>query len=91
MNIEKVNIENYKCFKGKFTIEFNPGVNILVGDNEAGKSTILEAINLSLTGIIGGRYLKNELSQYLFNREVVSHYLFELRRGNNPVPPQIII
>ena len=44
MNIEKVNIENYKCFDGKFSIEFNQGINILVGDNEAGKSTILEAM-----------------------------------------------
>ena len=75
MNIEKVNIENYKCFGGKFSIEFNQGINILVGDNEAGKSTILEAINLALTGILGGRYLRNELSQYLFNHRVVSEYI----------------
>jgi len=91
MNIEKVNIENYKCFYGKFSIEFNQGVNILVGDNEAGKSTILEAINLALTGILGGRYLKNELSQYLFNREVVSQYILGIKQGNNPATPQIII
>ena len=56
MYIEKVNIENYKCFSGKFSIEFRDGLNILVGDNEAGKSTILEAINLALSGILGGRY-----------------------------------
>ena len=91
MNIEKVNIENYKCFNGKFSIEFNQGVNILVGDNEAGKSTILEAINLSLTGILNGRYLKNDLSQYLFNHKVVSRYLYEINQGNNPLPPQIVI
>ena len=72
MRIDKVNIENYKCFEGKFSIELNQGVNILVGDNEAGKSTILEVINLALTGILHGRYLKNELSQYLFNHKIVS-------------------
>jgi len=91
MNIEKVNIENYKCFYGKFSIEFNQGVNILVGDNEAGKSTILEAINLALTGILGGRYLKNELSQYLFNHKIVSQYLHGIKQGDNPILPQIVI
>lgn len=91
MNIEKVNIENYKCFDGKFSIDFNQGVNILVGDNEAGKSTILEAINLALTGILNGRYLKNELSQYLFNHKVITRYIHGIKRGDNPTPPQIVI
>jgi len=91
MNIEKVNIENYKCFYGKFSIEFNQSITILVGDNEAGKSTILEAINLALTGILGGRYLKNELSQYLFNRKIVSQYILGIKHGDNPTPPQIVI
>lgn len=91
MNIEKVNIENYKCFNGKFSIEFNQGVNILVGDNEAGKSTIIEAINLALTGIVGGRYLKNELSQYLFNCTIVRQYILGINQGKNPIPPQIVI
>jgi putative ATP-dependent endonuclease of OLD family len=91
MNIEKVNIENFKCFYGKFSIQFNQGINILVGDNEAGKSTILEAINLALTGILGGRYLKNELSQYLFNRTVVTQYLLGIQQETNPIPPQIAI
>lgn len=52
MNITKVIIENYKCFSGKFYFEPNKGLNLLVGDNEAGKSTILEAIHLALTGML---------------------------------------
>ena len=71
MYIKEVNIENFKCFKGRFSLKLNEGLNILVGDNEAGKSTILEAIHLGLTGMFNGRYLKNELTQYLFNNEVV--------------------
>ncbi|HWY37588.1 MAG TPA: AAA family ATPase [Bacteroidia bacterium] len=50
MYISSVNIENFKCFNGTFKLKMNEGVNILVGDNEAGKSTILEAIHLALTG-----------------------------------------
>jgi len=91
LRICKVNIENYKHFNGLFTATFNKGINIIVGDNEAGKSTILEAINLALTGILHGRYLKNELSQYLFNYKVVDSYLEGLRQGKNPHLPVIVI
>ena len=73
--IREINIENFKCFKGNFNLKLNEGLNILVGDNEAGKSSILEAIHLALTGVFNGRYLKNELSQYLFNNDVVSEYV----------------
>jgi putative ATP-dependent endonuclease of OLD family len=75
MKIDKLVIENFKCFKGRFCIEFNEGINILVGDNESGKSTILEAIHLILTGLFNGKYLKNEITQYMFNWEVVADYL----------------
>lgn len=91
MRIDRVNIENYKCFKGKFSVNFNQGVNILVGDNEAGKSTILEAINLALSGVLNARYLKSELSQYLFNHNVVTKYIDDIKLGNSPTPPEIII
>ena len=57
MFIEELYIENYKVFKGGFTLPLQQGVNIVVGDNEAGKSTILEAINLVLTGMIGSKYI----------------------------------
>jgi ABC-type branched-subunit amino acid transport system ATPase component len=91
MHIAKVNIENFKCYKGKFSIPLNPGANILVGNNEAGKSTILEAIHLALTGILNGRYLKNELSPYLFNRRVEQEYIASLTTANPMSPPHIQI
>ena len=93
MKIEKINIENYKCYYGKFTLELNSGVNILVGNNEAGKSTILEAINLALTGVLNGRYLKNELSQYLFNHQTVSEYIKSISDDevDTQAPPSICI
>jgi putative ATP-dependent endonuclease of the OLD family len=91
MHIKKVTIENYKCFKGKFVFKPNNGLNILVGDNEAGKSTILEAIHLALTGLLNGRYLKNELTQYLFNIESVSAYVKNLSEGKPATLPYILI
>ena len=53
MAIEKVIIQNFKKFKNPFEIKFNENINLLVGDNESGKSTILEAIHVALTGIYG--------------------------------------
>lgn len=91
MNITKVTIENYKCFNGKFSFEPNKGLNLLVGDNESGKSTILEAIHLALTGLLNGRYLKNELTQYLFNIDSVNTYLKNLNDGNIALLPHILI
>ncbi len=92
MNITKVHIENFKTFKGSFKFTLNKGVNILVGDNEAGKSTIIEAIHLALTGLHNGKYFKNELSQYVFNNEVIAEYIQSLDQGNtaNPLPKILI-
>ncbi|EAF3171948.1 hypothetical protein CSI41_15195, partial [Listeria monocytogenes] len=42
--IKKIKIENFKCINGCFELDLTTGINILVGNNEAGKSTILEAI-----------------------------------------------
>lgn len=44
-HIELLHIEGFKKFK-RFDIPLNPHMNILVGENEAGKSTILEAIRI---------------------------------------------
>ena len=91
MKIRRLHIKNFKCFNGAFDIDFTDGVNILVGNNEAGKSTVLEAIHLALTGILNGRYLRNELSQYLFNNDVIKKYLSDIKAGENTDLPYILI
>lgn len=48
-HIEKVVLSNFKKFE-TLTIDFQSDLNVLVGDNEAGKSTILLAIDLALSG-----------------------------------------
>ena len=91
MAIEKVIIQNFKKFKNPFEIKFNENINLLVGDNESGKSTILEAIHVALTGIYAGRSIRNQLSAYLFNREVVEKYLTSVVVGHPTAPPEIMI
>lgn len=91
MAIKKVLISNFKQFKQEFSIELNNKINILVGNNEAGKSTIIEAINLAFSGIIDGKYIKNEITQHLFNNETVYEYLDKLKNGKPSELPIITI
>lgn len=91
MYITKVRIENFKQFEGEFTIELNPRLNILVGDNETGKSTIIEAIYLALTGFYHGKYVKNDINQNLFNASCLNKYLSSLNSSNPEMPPRIRI
>lgn len=91
MAISMIKIQNFKSFRRPFSLHLDKGVNILVGNNEAGKSTLLEAIHLALTGLYCGRNIRNELSQYLFNNESVSEYLESVRNGNPIAPPILLI
>ncbi len=90
MFINKVKIYNYRCYRN-FTISLEKKMNIVVGDNEAGKSTILEAVNLALTGYINGRNIRNELSQNLFNADVIKEYMDALNDHQNVPLPSIVI
>jgi putative ATP-dependent endonuclease of OLD family len=90
MAIKKIKINNFKIFEN-YEVELTSGLNILVGDNEVGKSTILEAIHLVLTGMINGRYLNTELTQYLFNNNAVSKYIESIAKGSPLPPPRIVI
>ena len=88
MNIQKVIIQNFKTLRN-FEITLNKELNIIVGDNEAGKSTLLEAINLVLTGQLNGRNINYEISPFLFSKSVVDDYLTKLKAGSNPALPTI--
>lgn len=88
--LRKVLIKNYRTFKD-FELELRPGVNVLIGDNDAGKSTLLEAINLALTCRVRGNSITAELSPYLFNWDTTQEYLKALRAGEVDALPEITI
>lgn len=69
--IKQIHIEGFKKFDS-IDVRFNPHMNILVGENEAGKSTILEAIRV----VLNQQYRnadKSVLSD-LFNAENVAAF-----------------
>ncbi len=90
MLIDKIKIINFKCFKN-FELELNENLNVIVGNNESGKSTILEAFDLALTGMINGKSIYNDINQYIFNNEVVSEYLSSIMKNNYIQLPSIEI
>lgn len=88
--IEKVIIQNYKSIK-YLDLKLDDKMNILVGNNEQGKSTILEAINLALTSTLNKRSIHNELNPFLFNKKVVEDYIKNIGQGKYGTPPSIFI
>ncbi len=88
--ITRVHIEGFRRF-GSFDLELNPTFNILVGDNETGKSSILEAISIVLSRQHNGRTLDHSLDPYLFNTTMVADYFRKLRGDENASPPRILI
>jgi putative ATP-dependent endonuclease of the OLD family len=88
--IEKVRIQGYRIFKD-LTVKPNPRLNLIVGANESGKSTLMEAIALALTGRINGRTASEELNPYWFNMSLVEEFLKNRRAGKRVPLPEIRI
>ena len=88
--IERIVIDGYRKF-GHLDLATITGMNILVGDNESGKSTLIEAIYLALSGKINGRSAAEELNPYWFHRPRVIEY-FAARGTDRPsAAPEILI
>lgn len=56
MHIRKVTVENIKSFLGAHTFELSRGVNFFVGDNNSGKSTVLQALLFAFEGPSANRF-----------------------------------
>ena len=90
--IEKIMIRNYRLLR-EFNLAFSPGMNTLVGGNDTGKSTLIEAINLALTARVNGRPFSQELSPYFINLDATREYVSQLTEvgASPPPPPELII
>lgn len=70
--IEKIKIKNFGRFK-EFSLGFDKSLNILIGDNESGKSTILSAIDIVLSG--SRSKVENYGIDHLFNTDIIEDFL----------------
>ena len=48
MHLERVDLKNYKAIE-ELEIDLKPGVNLLIGDNGAGKTSVLEGVAAALS------------------------------------------
>ncbi len=78
--IKKIRLVNYKRFQN-YTIEPNERVNILVGDNEVGKSSVLDAIDLVASG--NNRRVESIGIDKLLNIEAVRTFNSGVRNFEN--------
>ena len=90
MEISKLVIRNYKIFK-ETTIEMNRDINIFVGENDAGKSTILEALSIVLCGKINGGSVISKLTPDWFNKDIRNDFQESIKNKQSPTPPTIEI
>lgn len=70
--IKRITFENFKIFRN-FNLDINENVNIFVGDNGSGKSSILQGIELALSG--SSTRVQNIGLENLINIEVINEVL----------------
>lgn len=65
MIINNITIKNFRGFKERY-FEFDPHINVVLGDNTTGKTTLLHAVQIALGTYI--KALKSLPQQGMFNR-----------------------
>lgn len=90
MIIEKIKVSNYKLLRD-VEINLNKKTNIFVGQNDSGKSSILEAISIVTTGKLDGYAFDRQIKANMFNSIIRKKYIESLKKYPNVLePPQML-
>ncbi|MCR4646207.1 MAG: AAA family ATPase [Oscillospiraceae bacterium] len=90
MYISKLIVKNYKLLKD-VNLDLNERINIFVGENDSGKSTILEVLSIITSGRLNGYAFERQIKANMFNDEARKKYINSLATGMPVSPPEIII
>jgi len=69
MKIDKIKIDNYKSIL-ELDIEFNPKLNVFIGVNGAGKTTILDSITIALSWLINRIQRENTSGKHISESDI---------------------
>jgi predicted ATPase len=64
MAIERIEIKDFLVFKGDFSADFCPGVNVFIGGNGTGKTTLLKTLFTGYLSNFAGRDFDEFISDY---------------------------
>lgn len=84
MRLKKIEIENFKCFE-KEIIELHPQLNILIGNNASGKTSLLEALQI----LIGSLYLAFDKYKEGLKMPGILKDDIRLKNTSNSLEPQL--
>lgn len=51
--MKRIKLKNFRCFND-YEMTFRPGINLLIGDNASGKTTILKALQIAVSSFFAG-------------------------------------
>ncbi|MDI6767380.1 MAG: AAA family ATPase [Bacteroidota bacterium] len=85
MYLKKISIQNFRAIKS-LNLEFNKGVNVLIGENDTGKSAIIDALRICLGYGKQFREIGVKPSDFYIDRKQVAdkspeiefHFYFEM-------------
>lgn len=70
--IQKIKLFNFKRFE-EFSVELDEKLNLFIGDNDSGKSSVLLAIDITLSG--NRKKVEGIGLETLFNKKVIDNFL----------------
>jgi predicted ATP-binding protein involved in virulence len=75
MRIDKITLQNFRCFE-QLEVDFLPNFNVIIGNNGTGKSSLMEAISMSVSGFFLGiddasqrKFLNNDMRYINFHNK----------------------
>ena len=90
MHVSHMYIDGFRSLT-QFDLSLNASLTVLIGDNETGKSTVLEAVGLVLSGLYDGRFIQYAIDPYLFNATAVAEFFAKRQNGEQIDAPRILI
>lgn len=90
MIVERLIVKGYKLLED-LDINLNQDLNIFVGENDSGKSSVLEALQIATRGRLNRITIDNLISPNIFSKRNRDTYLDAICDGKDSLLPEIVI